>query len=152
MKGYFIKMKEILGGQLDQAFVELNINAKKTYQTKQGNTDFEQVWELSDEDYEKICNLTEDDWKYDWGWWRGSTGSNMGGVDHRYNINNHYIKAWDGIKRERYDDIPRKYRNLLEYFCEEIGASTEKNVTAVAVDLARQNNMTIGELFNKYQE
>lgn len=148
-------MKEILGGQLDQAFIDLNINAKKTYQTKQDNTDFEQVWELSDEDYEKLCNLTEENWKDNWGWWRGAKGSNMGSVNHRYNINHHFIEAWDGRGREHSKSdrywASRKYHNLLEYFCGEIGASTEKNVTALAVDLAKQNNTTMAELFSKYQ-
>jgi hypothetical protein len=156
-------MKEILGGELDQAIIDLNINAKKTYQAKNNTTDFEQVWELSDEDYEKICNIKEEDWKDNWGWWRSAIGSNMGSVNHRYNINHHYIKAWDGIQRINFEEenkelfsndkwfSERKYNNLLNYFCDEIGASTEKNVCALAIDLAEQNNMTMGELFNKYQ-
>jgi len=146
-------MKEILGGELDQTFIDLNINAKKTYQAKDNTTDFEQVWELLDEDYEKICNIEEDDWKDNWGWWRGAIGSNMGSVYRRYNINGYYIYAWDGVYRENHKDYyqDRKYQNLLQYFCDEIGASTEKNVCALAVDLAEQNNITMGELFNKYQ-
>lgn len=145
-------MKEILGGELDQAFIDLNINAKKTYQAKD-ITDFEQVWELSNKDYEKLCNIEEDDWKDNWGWWRNAIGSNMGSVNRRYNINNHYIRAWDGYSRENHKDYyqDRKYQNLLKYFCDEIGASTEKNVCALAVDLAEQNNITMGELFSKYQ-
>lgn len=144
-------MREILGGELDQAFVDLGINAKKTYQATSDTTDFGQVWELSDEDYNKICDITEDDWDDNWGWWRGAEGSNMGGINHRYNINHHYILAWDGTSREKYDWMERKYDNLLQYFCEEIGASTERNVCALATDLAQQNNMTMGELFNKFQ-
>lgn len=38
----------------------------------------------------------------------------------------------------------------IAYLCDEIGASTEKNVCACTVDLAQQNNMTLSELFKKY--
>jgi hypothetical protein len=148
-------MKEILGAELDKAFEELNLYGKKTYELKNKHCDYceiYQVWELPDEDYDKLCSISDKDWKEDWGWWRGASGSNMGFVNKRYNINNHYIKAWDGYKREN-NDYPwcRQYKNLLQYFCDEIGASTEKNVCAVAVDLARQNGMTMSELFRKYQ-
>lgn len=55
--------------------------------------------------------------------------------------------------RERNDKDcwPREYDYLTEYMCDEIGASMEKNVCALAVDLARINNITMGELFTKYQ-
>jgi hypothetical protein len=88
----------------------------------------------------------------------------MGIVNKRYSINHHYINAWDGAGREDQEEEnkslslddrwvePRKYHDLLEYFCEEIGASTEKKVTALAIDLAKQNNMKMSELFKKYQD
>lgn len=148
-------MKEILGAELDNTFIFFGINAKKTYELKNKHWDYceiYQVWELSDEDYEKLCNVDEKDWKDFFGWWRSAEGSNLLSVNHRYNINNHYIKAWDGTSRQGEKDwFDRKYDNLLQYFCDEIGASTERNVCAVAVDLAQQNGMTMGELFRKYQ-
>ena len=149
-------MKEILGAELDNAFKELKINTTKTYELQNKSWEYceiYQVWKLSDKDFEKICQLSDEDWKDDWGWWRSSEGSNMGGVNKRYNINNHYINAWDGINRQEEKDylFGRQYKNILQYFCDEIGVSTERNVCALAVDLARQNNMTMGELFRKYQ-
>jgi hypothetical protein len=149
-------MVEILGAELDKAFKELNISAKKTYQLKNkswGYCEDYQVWELSDENYERLCTISDEDWHDDWGWWRGAKGSNLGGVDRRYNINNHYIYAWDGYKRQNDKDYPwpREYKDLLSYFCDEIGASTENNVCAVVVNLAAQNNITMAELFKKYQ-
>ncbi len=60
-------MIEILGGDLDLAFKELNINAIKTYQ---GESKFYykfQVWELNEDDFEKLCSISENDWKYEWG-------------------------------------------------------------------------------------
>jgi hypothetical protein len=149
-------MIEILGAELDQAFLDLGIVANKTYQIKNKNWEYcedYQVWKLSDEDYEKLCNITEEEWKNKYGWWRGAKCSNMGNVNKRYNINNHYIWAWDGFKRNiKNYSWDRKYNNLLQYFCDEIGVSTETNVCSVAVDLAAQNNMTMAELFSEYQE
>lgn len=139
------------------------INAIKTYQTTSQDTDFGQVWEMSDEDYEKMCNISDDEWRSEFGWWRGADGSNMGNVHKRYNINGHYIIAWDGYNREEWEReqknlnpedrwfMPRKYNNLLQYFCNELGASTEKNVCALATDLAEQNGIKMSELFKKYQ-
>lgn len=66
-------MKEILGAELDKAFEELNINATKTYEAKNIRYKYQeiyQVWELSDDDFELICNMVEEDWKDNWGWWR----------------------------------------------------------------------------------
>lgn len=42
------------------------------------------------------------------------------------------------------------YHDILIYLCDEIGASTERNVCACTIDLARQNNLTLAELFKKY--
>ncbi len=149
-------MKEILGGELDKAFLELEINAKKTYEAKNIRYKYQevyQVWELSDKNFEKICDMKEEEWKDDWGWWRSAEGSNMCNPISRFSINHRYIKAWDGNCRLEYgkDYCLREYEYLTEYMCDEIGASMEKNICALAVDLARINGITMGELFRKYQ-
>ena len=41
--------------------------------------------------------------------------------------------------------------NLLSYLCDEVGASTFKNVCALTIDLAKYNNMKLSELFEIYQ-
>lgn len=157
-------MIEILGGNLEKVLQKLSINAIKTYEGLTHLDDKTQVWELEDEDFERLCSIPDNEWKDDYGWFRYSEGSNMGVVNRRYNINNHYINAWDGNERVKQEEEnktlpvddrwtePRKYSNLLSYFCEEIGASTEKNVTALAIDLAEQNGLKLSELFKKYQD
>ena len=45
----------------------------------------------------------------------------------------------------------REYENLLSYMCNEIGASTESNIIALAVDLARANGKTVAQLFQTYE-
>lgn len=153
-------MKEILGGNLDKAFKELGISAVKTYEGDTSLDDLTQIWEVNEKDFDKLCNIEDDDWKREWGWWRSSEGSNMNHPLSEFSINKHIIVAWDGTNRieedkaENEDDrylFPREYSNLLEYFCDEIGASQPRNVCALATDLARINNMKMSELFKKYQ-
>lgn len=166
-------MVEILaGGNFDQAVKSLDLtSAVCTYRytppADKYREDY-QVWELSDEDFSNICSVNDEDWDEDWGWWRHAAGSNLGTVDGVYVINGEKLMAWDGVERkewcngcgetecartdedksECYND--RKYSDVLTYLCDEIGASTERNVCACTIDLARQNNMKLSELFKKY--
>ncbi len=151
-------MIEILGGNLDVAFKELNIDAIKTYE---GNTHLNsstQVWEVSDRDFERLCNIDEDDWEDEWGWWRSSVGSNIRNPLTIFKIKGQELIAWDGdnrIEEDKADDkylFEREYCNLLDYLCDEIGTSQPRNVCALTVDLAKINNMKLSELFIKYQD
>lgn len=107
-------------------------------------------------------------------WWRYAKGSNQGMVNEEFYINEKPILAWrheykvDELKemwdelpeeeRDEYKDftdycefwLPKYYNNILEYFCEELGASTENNVCALVTDLAKYNHMTIADIFRIY--
>lgn len=125
-----------------------------------------QVWLLSKEDFDNICAIDNDDWKDDWGWWRHAYGSNLGTVDCAYVINGEKLMAWDGLQRKEWcrdcsdcagtekdkDECfhDHQYPDILIYLCDEIGASTERNVCACTIDLAWQNNLTLAELFKRY--
>ena len=86
------------------------------------------------------------------GCWRWSSGSNLGNETRRYNINDKYIQAWDGrFRQENKGHRNRKYDNILIYLSEEIGISTEGNVTACLVHLAKLNNMSVSELMLIYK-
>lgn len=113
-----------------------------------GREDY-QVWLLSKEDFDSICAVDDEAWKENWGWWRYAKGSNMDSPLHEYIIHGAKIMAWDGYKRG-YCVRTREYEDIISYFNNEIGASTEKNVCALAVHLARINEMTLSELFKKY--
>ena len=80
-------------------------------------------------------------------WWRSCEGSVLGTPDTRFIVNQHYLIGWDRLHCER-----KKYTNLTEYLCDCVGASTGKNVCACAMDLAKYNDMTMAELFEKYGE
>lgn len=166
-------MKEILGENLLLFFANSGLNGKCTYS---GNT--YEVWEVSDKDYNVMCNMSEEEFVKlcPDGMWRSAEGSVLGCPCIEYKINGNKISAWDGDYRQTFYDTEckvcedkidglcqgseldindcykeRKYSTLLEYLCNELGCSQPRNVCALAVDLARYNHMTLGELFNKYQ-
>lgn len=93
---------------------------------------------MSDEEFEKLCPK---------GMWRSSECSNMGVPTDYLTVNGETLRCWNR-KDEPYRTV---YELLLEYLCENIGVSQPRNVCALAVDLAKYNNMTMGELFTKYE-
>ena len=126
--------------------------------------------EISEENWES---------RYADSWWRSANGSNQKAPDKQYVINGKPLIAWDNMNRgnddmrEEYDDYlnecddfgeeqpmsyeaweedyyPRKYDNLAQYLCDEMGASNCKNVSALVSDLAKYNNMSIAELLKNY--
>lgn len=163
---------EILGGDgLYRAFKELGIRAKRTYKGKDKSS--YEVWEISKDDMKMMDNIF--DWKDEWGWWRYAKGSNMGTPFDFFAVNGKELIAWGGPKREDLRDewngepeeeraayhysfkeyeeanYPYKYSTLTEYMCEELGVSMERNICALAVDLARANGLTMAKLFELYE-
>lgn len=76
-------------------------------------------------------------------------------TEYEVDCTNHCIDRQHGLCKGKEDDFEacfgkREYPDIITYLCDEIGASTEKNVCACTVDLARQNNMTLSQLLKKY--
>jgi hypothetical protein len=170
-------MREIIGENLQTFFDNTGITATKTYSGHIGYWPQFEVWEISEEDYDDICIMTEDEYEHfaaDGSWWRGADGSNMGMINEEFIINGlpimawrneyrvgEYINDWNDMneeERDEYEDFedflntwfPKEYAHLTTYFCDELGASTERNVCALATDLAKYNNITMAELFRRY--
>ena len=172
-------MREIIGENMKNIFIIQGINPKETFSGSIGYWPNLKVWEVDDVEYESLCNMTDEQferWSEEGAWWRCAKGSNMGVPTHEFTINGEKIVAWyddyidKNLTEEFWYDVANgdetdadgnleryiaewhttDYRDLLEYFCEELGASTERNVCALATDLAKYNNMTMAELFRKY--
>jgi hypothetical protein len=169
-------MKEIIGENMKNIFARFGIYPKETFSGSIGFWSDFKVWELDDAEFESLCNITEaqfERWSEEGAWWRYATGSNLGVPTNYFKVNSIEIKAWCGSYRDDlYKDyfeeseeeqelytgpddyvavnMPYEYKNLFEYFCEELGASTEKNVCALAVDLAKYNGLTLSGLFKIY--
>lgn len=163
---------EILGGGgLHKAFKELGIKAARTY--KRSEKPHYEVWELSKEDLKTLEYTYE--WPDEWGWWRFAKGSNMGTPFDLFQVNGKELIAWGGARREdlildwaaepneekaaynysfkEYEKTlcPYEYETLLTYIAEELGASVERNICALAVDLARANGLSMAKLFEIYE-
>lgn len=173
-------MKEIIGENLRGIFKKLGLDARLTYSGKIGVWSHFEVWEITDEVLEKISDISDEEWDAlcqdisTNSWWRYSEGSNMGKVNAIFTINGQKIVAWRNKYRvddlfDEYSDLDEEekseytsaedyvrscltsvYPNLMEYFCDELGASNTRNVCALATDLAEHNGMSIGELFAIY--
>ena len=145
-------MKEILTiGNIENDFRRLGIGIRQTY--KSNGIDEYGVCVVNDKEFEILCNESdiENTW-LDCGW-RYSEGSNQGKPNELTMINGKGIMAWiETFNDEDGNECIPIYNSLLEYFCNHLGASQPKNVCALAVDLAKYNDITLSELFNTYQE
>lgn len=170
-------MIEILGNNLLQFFETVEVIDEGVIARSYKGKDYE-VWSVYDSMFDHMSNMSEEEFISLAGedaWWRWQSGSIFGYPEAEYEINGQKLMAWDSNRREDYleeceqcsDRIDglckgtktdfeecfpsRKYSSLTEYLCEEMGASQPRNVCALAVDLAKYNNMTLGELFSKYE-
>ena len=98
---------------------------------------------------EKFVELAGED-----AWWRSTEGSNLGAPYTKVYVNGHEMIGWADEPWEdedEEDEFEIYASNLSDYLCDVVGASQPKNVCALAVDLAKYNNMTMAELFTKYE-
>lgn len=141
-------VKEILGNNLKVFFDSIDSEYNEAEITYAGNR--YEVWEISDDLFKKICDMSEDEFVKlagDDAWWRSCDGSVLGVPDVKYKINGKEMIGWDTEREWEHC----RYNNLIEYLCIGMRASTEKNVCACATDLAKYNNMTMGQLFREYE-
>ena len=144
-------MKEILGNNLKLFFDLMDKNCNSADITYAGNR--YEVWKVSDELHKEMCDMSEEQFVELAGedaWWRSSDGSNLLAEDViELEVNGKEMICWDS---PIYDSKKgHKYESLSEYLCECVGVSQPKNVCACAMDLARFNDMTMGELFSRFE-
>lgn len=143
-------MVEILGNNLKQFFD--TIDSPPNYAEIKYAGDRYEVWEVSDELHNKMCGMSEEEFAELAGgdaWWRSSEGSVLGIPDTKFKVNGKNLMAWDSPIYE--SKKGNKYESLSDYLCNCVGVSQPKNVCACAIDLAKYNDMTMAELFKKYE-
>lgn len=109
-------------------------------------------------------------WKDSWGWWRYSKGCTLQNTSPTMMgiINNRVFKIWynenkmydevecccTGESDEAYDNYydewcldHSKYIDLFDYCINMWGCSTEHNIVAIAIGLAKLNHMSLASLF-----
>ena len=153
-------MKEILGKNLKKFFDAVDSECNDADITYAG--DRYEVWKVSDELFLKMRVMSEEEFVKLAGedaYWRSCKGSNLDEPDVVFIVNGHKLIGWRdeinfcGVCRSKCgkEIYQEEYKSLLDYLCNCIGASLPKNVCVCAVDLAEYNNMTMGELFEKYE-
>jgi hypothetical protein len=147
-------MKEILvyGNPISQ-FKRLQINPKRTYKSKDKEYS---VYEVTKSEFKILDKDTDTDdlWSKNDCAWIVAKGSNLGSVDKRYNVNGHYLIAWNDDKNSGrtkwYSYSPLKYKNIFEYLEYRVGATSWRNVASCLYCLAEQNSLTLSELMVRH--
>lgn len=142
-------MVQIIGINLDLAMEELDVKADKKFQAEPDHIGVSlQVWELSDEDFAFICNINDEDWLEEHGWWIN------GGCNHPKDqvtlatINGKKLKAF--VEEPSDYDIIFEYVNLSDYFDSHIGISKYNNIAYYIHSLAELNEMTKSDFMKKF--
>lgn len=153
-----MKVIEIFGAYLSEFFqcvcrMKDTYVANMTYATDKPYR--MEIWSVNQELFDYICEMTETDFERlsanENAFWRHATGSNLDVPSEDYfRINRKKIISWFKAEDKEYYDSDY-FQSLTDYLCHYIGASQPKNVTAVAVDLAKANHLTLSELFHQYQ-
>ena len=169
-------MTEIIGENMKNIWIILGFDPKETFSGSIGGWKNFKVWELTDAQFNSLCEITEEQferWSEEGAWWRHSEGSILGVPDFLFRINRDFLMAWEVLdrsdlyeewktlskreKRRYYDDEdyaelnrPHSYKDIMTYLSDEVGVSTETNICALIADLAKYNKMSIAELFRRF--
>ena len=152
-----MSMKEVLGNNLEKFFkaLEYPCDTEKLKMTYKGVV--YEVWEMADTIFDVICKISEEDFIKLAGenaWWRSSTGSVLGKPTSRAIVNGKYLTCWNKkyyLPDEYKEELCNHYDSLTEYLCDCVGVSVPRNIVACSMDLAKYNNMSLGELFTEYE-
>lgn len=143
-------MKEILvSGDVTKDFKRLGIKKRETYIGEEFS-----VCEVTDKEFKILCDEECDELNDTWidCGWRYAEGSNKGEVNELTLINNKGLQVWmESFRNEEGEEYVLAYNSLLEYFYEYLGITEFRNICALAIDLAKQNDMKLSKLFKEYQ-
>ena len=135
----------LAGGGFENAVKKLKVHGEKRW----GNDKYE-VWRLDKSAFDVLVSVSDEEWKPEWGWWRSAEGCNIEDwPTHTFVVNGKEMKGWYRAGEDFRLNL--NYSSLTDYLCEVIGASTEKNVCAVSVGLAKLNGVALPILFDKYE-
>ncbi|MDD5022277.1 MAG: hypothetical protein PHR82_09155 [Endomicrobiaceae bacterium] len=163
--------KEIFGEGLQSAFDALGIAANKTYQSCVCEAFITpEVWEVSDADFEKLCQMKDEEWHEDWGWWRHGGCIYEGAIESEYIVNGHTMHGYSDKRIESMledvgddpDDIEytdycideyeaQNYKSVIQWLLETQKISTEYNIAYFSFSLAKDNGLKLSQFMAKYQ-
>lgn len=144
-------MYEILVfGEIQNDLDRLGIKARETYSNIPSNGDKKiRVYTLDEKNFEMLCEDAEIDdsdknvWKD--GAWFYAEGSNMHEPDVYVTVNSQKLLGWS---LDYYDE---KFDSITDYLYKTFDVSTIKNICSLSVDLAKYNDLSLSDLFSKFQ-
>lgn len=153
-------MIQILGNNLTKAIEDYDIKATLKYKTDRddlGRFDRQfEVWELTEEECNKIDAIPEDVWfERKYGWYRfGERNTNPLGVP--YVVNGHEMLGYESWSSEEdeddedYTNEPEKFKHFMQYLEEVEDLSSDLNIAVTAITLAQYNGLTLADFMSKY--
>lgn len=141
-------MREIVVQNIEKACQALGVNA-----VLEGHADFGwygvcDVYQVDDEGYRRLCDVKDEDWPDDWGWWRH--GHCIYDKEDTplvtYSVNGHEML---GYAMEGKDKTP--YIDFTSWCCWAMNVSALRNIIYFATSLAEYNGMTLVEFMSTFQ-
>ena len=141
-------MKEIVGQNIEKACHAPGRNA-----VLEGHADFGwygvcDVYQVDDEGYKRLCEVKDEDWPDDWGWWRH--GHCIYDKEDTplvtYSVNGHEML---GYAMEGKDKTP--YIDFTSWCRWAMNVSALRNIIYFATSLAEHNGMTLVEFMSTFQ-
>ena len=139
-------MIEILGNDLSKGLEAFKIEAKNTYKSEETEL---HVWELDEANFEKLDNITHQEWDTDYGWWRKARCLYEGSELTEYNVNGAVMNGYKNEHRIYYGN--NTFPSFTDWLINVFDLGTDRNVTAFAASLAEDNEMTLAAFMKKYQ-
>ena len=139
-------MIEILGNDISKGLEAFKIEAKNTYKSEETEL---HVWELDEANYEKLDNITHQEWDMDYGWWRKARCLYEGSSLKAYKVNGTVMNGYVNEHRIYYGD--NTFSSFTDWLINVFDLGTDRNVTAFATSLAEDNGMTLAAFMKKYQ-
>ena len=141
-------MKEIVGQNIEKACQALGVNAVLEGHANFGWYGFCDMYQVDDEDYRRLCDVKDEDWPDDWGWWRH--GHCIYDKEDTplvtYSVNGHEML---GYAMEGKDKTP--YIDFTSWCCWAMNVSALRNIIYFATSLAEHNGMTLVEFMSTFQ-
>lgn len=140
---------EVLAGiGFANAVKVFNLQANRTF----SNGTYE-VWEVDEQDLQRIEQIPETNWSSDFGWYRCGNSCFENTLPMIFIVNGKMMFGFDGettLEESDNNVKSREYENLTAYLKHELGCSKVTNIACVCADIATKNMMTMANLFEEY--
>jgi hypothetical protein len=106
------------------------------------------VYSLTASDFKKLCN-DPTEWKD--AAWRFAAGSVLGRPDQEFVVRGKKLMCWNESEPSDEEEVEfPEFDDVLAYLEWQVGVTTERNICACLVDLAKANKLSLEELLTTF--